>query len=572
MTLPDRWITDSTVSGRFPHYTRANADEIVPGPISPLGWTLLFQGALQQGSVNSWIEFGVFDEGEVDPNDKFACFGGYLYNALSVTWMLGVRMGASPEVVDHMFYGENPNGPRYSPHPDDTSSRHTAQLRRKRAWVFEQRGRIPSVAVCQATAERARRERPEFSLMSSQAVLWHIDQLLPLVRDAFTGHGVVTLGTSVAVGRLRDLLTEHGLGHLTVPLISGLGGVESSAPTLAMWNLAEEANRLDLVDEVEAGMASLRKVGKVAAEWVTLFDGFLKRYGSRGQCEYDLITPSWETNPDLALGAIAVMCRQGVDRSMVGDDSGWRSSRAEAEDVAERALSSQSSVYEEFRSVLAATVAFMTAREAAKFPFVKMTNEVRVAVVELGRRLVSAGAIGSAHDVAILTRRELELAIGDNLWAAGVVAERKSLFEELADLEPPYIVTVEAPPLPEWPKRQRACAEVAAPGTVLTGIAASPGLVTGRVRILTDASQADRLRSGEILVATSTDAGWTPLLMVAAATVIEVGAIGSHGAIVSRELGIPSVVNCPGAATSLVDGTLVEVDGTAGTVTVLASN
>jgi pyruvate,water dikinase len=94
--------------------------------------------------------------------------------------------------------------------------------------------------------------------------------------------------------------------------------------------------------------------------------------------------------------------------------------------------------------------------------------------------------------------------------------------------------------------------------------------VTGKVRILRSAGDSHLLERGDVLVAPTTDAGWTPLLMVAGATVIEVGAIGSHGAIVSRELGIPSVVNCPQACSLLEDGTKVQVDGSAGTVTVLA--
>ncbi|MBE7194688.1 MAG: phosphoenolpyruvate-utilizing protein, partial [Gordonia polyisoprenivorans] len=77
------------------------------------------------------------------------------------------------------------------------------------------------------------------------------------------------------------------------------------------------------------------------------------------------------------------------------------------------------------------------------------------------------------------------------------------------------------------------------------------------------------LEPGDILVAPITDPSWTPLFVAAAAVVVDVGAPFSHAAIVSRELGIPCVVSATEATKRITDGAMVEVDGTAGTVTLL---
>ncbi|MEM1334198.1 MAG: PEP-utilizing enzyme, partial [Actinomycetota bacterium] len=74
---------------------------------------------------------------------------------------------------------------------------------------------------------------------------------------------------------------------------------------------------------------------------------------------------------------------------------------------------------------------------------------------------------------------------------------------------------------------------------------------------------------GDVLVAPITDPSWTPLFLAAAAVVVDVGATMSHAVIVSRELGIPCVVSAVGATTTIPDGAEIEVDGAAGTVTVL---
>jgi pyruvate,water dikinase len=446
-------------------------------------------------------------------------------------------------------------------------------LREKADWVIRQRGEIAATATMRQATDVVRGDRPDFDTIDDSALIQYVDGLLPLVSAAFTGHGTVSLGTSVAVGRLRDLLAEQDLTHLTMPLMSGLGGVESAGPTLAMWDLATSATADGLVDAVEAGedgLASLRKGGPAAKAWTDRFDGFIAQYGARGQCEYDLITPSWETKPSIALGAIASMARQGIDRSSALEQSRARAVRDAAMSEARSALSGSPTRLVEFEQVLTAATVFMTAREAAKFPFVRMTNEVRVGIVALGRRLRARGAIEEPHDVAILLRSELGEAMDSPKLAAEIIAERKPKFEALFALDPPYIVTNAAPPLSQWRRRRGGQDDQAGPGTVLSGIAASPGTVTGRVRILKSAGDSHLLERGDVLVAPTTDAGWTPLLMVAGATVIEVGAIGSHGAIVSRELGIPSVVNCPRACSLLADGTKVEVNGSAGTVTVLA--
>jgi pyruvate,water dikinase len=72
------------------------------------------------------------------------------------------------------------------------------------------------------------------------------------------------------------------------------------------------------------------------------------------------------------------------------------------------------------------------------------------------------------------------------------------------------------------------------------------------------------------LVAPSTDPGWTPLFLRAGGLVMESGGYLSHGAIVAREFGLPTVVNVPGIVDRLSDGDLVLVDGDTGRVQRLA--
>jgi pyruvate,water dikinase len=105
--------------------------------------------------------------------------------------------------------------------------------------------------------------------------------------------------------------------------------------------------------------------------------------------------------------------------------------------------------------------------------------------------------------------------------------------------------------------------------STITGFAGAAGLVEGRVRRLDGPEQGEQLLPGEILVAVTTNVGWTPLFPRAAAVITDVGAPLSHAAIVARELGIPAVVGCGSATTRLRTGDRVRVDGGRGAVEIL---
>src|SRR5256885_16016265 len=103
---------------------------------------------------------------------------------------------------------------------------------------------------------------------------------------------------------------------------------------------------------------------------------------------------------------------------------------------------------------------------------------------------------------------------------------------------------------------------------VLRGTAASAGQVTASARVILDPVGAT-LKPGEILVAPSTDPGWTPLFLTAGGLVMEMGGAMSHGAVVAREYGIPAVVGVPRATERVRTGQRITVDGARGVVRIV---
>ena len=168
----------------------------------------------------------------------------------------------------------------------------------------------------------------------------------------------------------------------------------------------------------------------------------------------------------------------------------------------------------------------------------------------------------------MLTSDELDAYVADPAAFTSTIAERLADYEELYELDPPFIIAADPAPLSEWARRTERRMPLLREGEVLTGLGGGAGRYSGRVCVMQDPTDLDRLEPGDVLVAPFTDAAWTPLFLIAGAVVVNVGAMNSHAVVVSRELGIPCVLSVTTATSQLSDGMQVTVDGTAGTVTV----
>jgi pyruvate,water dikinase len=127
------------------------------------------------------------------------------------------------------------------------------------------------------------------------------------------------------------------------------------------------------------------------------------------------------------------------------------------------------------------------------------------------------------------------------------------------------IYIVQTRPITTLKETAGATHDIDAP-VLLTGAPASPGVANGPVKIVPDPSQIDKVMEGDVLVAEMTTPDFVPAMKRAAAIVTDRGGRTAHAAIVSRELGIPCVVGCEKATTTLKDGQVITVDGGNGKV------
>jgi pyruvate,water dikinase len=187
---------------------------------------------------------------------------------------------------------------------------------------------------------------------------------------------------------------------------------------------------------------------------------------------------------------------------------------------------------------------------------------VRRELAEVGTELARQGTIETAADVFFLELAEVRQAAGGQDLRSVIDERRQAYQAELRRRHVPNVLLSDGTE-PET--------RFAAPATSagLAGTPASAGTVTGIARVILDPVGA-HLEPGEILVAPSTDPGWTPLFLTAGGLVMEMGGANSHGAVVAREYGIPAVVGVPEATGRIVTGQWITVDGVAGTITLVS--
>jgi phosphohistidine swiveling domain-containing protein len=571
----DRWITDSQRWDRLPYYTRANAGEVLPDPCSPLGWTLVFEQGLLKGWLRGFVDFGVYAEGELpdDPPPVAGLFGGYFYLNLSHMRLMGLRMGMTVEQFDAALLGAHPDAPPYDPHPDDIDAACSARTAQTISEIL-QSTQFPAIDADSERVRALRRARPDLTALTDAELVGHARSFLGELDNAFAQHDYSSLASTVGQAMLAELCTRVDRSDALLDLISGLGDVESASPSSALWDLSRLVNG-------SAQVTALfdQGVGHVAAALAGGTDGdvprfrdafgtFLEEFGMRGPNEWDIRARSWDADPRQALAH--------VDTLRHSPDSG--SPQARATRLSQR----REAVSQELRQALAGDegalgtleVALRSAkdciplREQTKANAVVVVNEVRLALRELGRRGVDAGRLSEPEDMMMLLAAELDDYVADPDRFSTVIEERLGGYRSLFDLEPPFIIAQDVPPLTEWKRRSRPREAAAQEGTVLRGVAGSAGTYTGRARVLRDLADAGALEPGEVLVAPLTDAAWTPLFLVAGAVVVDMGALNSHAVVVSREVGLPCVLSVTEGTTRITDGMLLTVDGTAGTVSV----
>jgi phosphoenolpyruvate synthase/pyruvate phosphate dikinase len=571
------WIVGSEPSERFPLWTRANVGEVFPDPVSPLTFTLAMPTLVEGAWRDALAKIGAFTHDEFQPGtmETLGVFGGYCYLNASVTRILGERApGLSAQAMDDLFFGAQPGVPPYEPAPGDQNEERTAAIGATFQWAFG----VEQLEEPKAGAElvaKLHAARPNLEAMSNEE-LWSYARGLFMehFRQLFSDHIFVTFMSTVPIGALTQICEAVGRPADAMKMISGVGDVESAAPSMAMWRLGRMvAADPALTAQFDGGVPGLLErlsANGAGAGFLEAFDEFIDQFGARGPNEWESRNHVWETRPELALAAIDRM------RLASGTQSPELGNRRMAEErerlVTEIAgmLEGDAETQGTFLAAARAATVFQAGRERTKTNAIKLIHEGRMALHTIGRRMVAGGYCSEVGDYGLLTTEEFEQWLGDPAKFTETLNQRRELYDQYNSIQEPFVFYGEQPDPESWPKKGESAVAAVAVGDVLQGFPGCPGEVTAVARVVLDPLDPTALGPGEILVAPITDPSWTPLFVSAGGVVVDVGAAQSHAMIVSRELGIACVPSVTEATRRIPNGATITVNGDAGTVTIVA--
>ncbi|UVJ39955.1 PEP/pyruvate-binding domain-containing protein [Arthrobacter sp. CJ23] len=370
---------------------------------------------------------------------------------------------------------------------------------------------------------------------------------------------------------VRRILGEQAPVDELQTVLRGLPNNVTTEMDLELWQLAVRIREdpdaaAPFAAEAAAELAQQYRDGALPGVAQLGLEDFLAAYGHRAVAEIDVGMPRWSGDPTHIIGVLANYLR--LDDPALAPDKQFEKAAREADEQVARFIARARS-----RSPLHAIVVrlaldrmrrFAGMRELPKFNLVVGLAAVAEQLAIVGEELAAAGRIAEADDIFFLDLDDAHAAL-DGAEQHGRVAERRDAYAlELRRRHIPRVLLSdgtepEAVGQPGGPVGEGA----------LRGSPASAGLVTAPARVILDPVGA-RLEPGEILVAPSTDPGWTPLFLTAGGLVMEMGGPNSHGAVVAREYGIPAVVGVPDATSRITTGQRITVDGAAGTVSVAA--
>ena len=299
-------LIDTVPSTRYPVYTRLNAGDVMPDPITPLGATLVWIPEVLPGWATGYMRVGSFTPQELD-GEPFLAGGfyyGYLYVNQTAVRIIGIRAGIGTDAIDAAFFA-HPNPPPHQAMPDDVNEELSAVMAQRTQWTLTTSS-FPELEEERDLAERIRAERPNLATATNEVLIARARSIAPLQRLVWgRAYNIASGQASIGPGVITSLVGAAD-PTLTIRLIGSAGDVDSALPSFALWDLSREV-RADpgLTSAFDAGEDGL--LDRLRAEhpgFAVRFDSFVYEYGYRGPSEWDPGMDSWETKPELPLSLI----------------------------------------------------------------------------------------------------------------------------------------------------------------------------------------------------------------------------------------------------------------------------
>jgi rifampicin phosphotransferase len=384
------------------------------------------------------------------------------------------------------------------------------------------------------------------------------DELCDRLRKAIFDAVMPAFATSrIALERVKAIAGESNFDAESKELERGLPHNPTIEMGLSLYHIAQL-----LPEDVDSAQIEDRLAARdLPKPFLDAWDEFLELYGHRAPTELDMAAPRFREVPGTLLAQIVTLRRSSSveDNPQERFDRGQVTRQQAFERLCEKIHDKGWLTLKDFSSLYRVYETLGGYREMPKYLLIYCIDTLRQRALKLGEMLFKEGRLDSPSQIFDLEIDQIEQSLKvKNLDLRRIAAENKVIINQLnAVATLPTVIDSRGKIITLPP--------VEAKEGEIVGTAVSAGLAKGPIKVLHSPDEKP-LNRGDILVARATDPGWTPLFVNAAAVILEVGGMLQHGALVAREYGLPCVTGVTDATKLWKDGTMVEVDGTSGTI------
>lgn len=552
-------FTDATST-----WSRANFKETLPELPSPLGLAFL-EEFMEQGILRHYRRLGC----RIPPDTtSVRIVAGRPYVNVSLFQSFTAQLWGDPHLVTEQMGGEGsplPCGP--PPLPWWKVLRAALLLE----WMIRQAARRAEPWFLEM--KEMARETAELlaAPCAPDAIIRRLHKINQRLRDRDLTFAIVS-GVSQAF-----FVFERGLGKrlgvdrraLVNASLQGSGTV-ISANQIDRLNLLAETARKDsaassffLADPWLPGSYRLALAGTT---FLREFDAYLKDYGHRALGESDVGSPRFSETPEYVLGVVRAQLQTAGIPTRGPRHEDMAAARRTALDEIRQRFGWRRHEWAAFRWWHRRLDRFLSLREANRHHLMYFSLAARLLELKLAEHFVASGRLRTRDDIFFLRPDEIQAAVrGAALDTSALVDQRQEARRRWQAVRPPDIIRGLAELT--WSPSAGRCGEPFDDNALsLRGIPISTGVAEGPVRLVTDLRDAARVQPGDVIVTTVIDPGLAPLFSLASGLVAEMGGLLSHGAIIAREYGLPTVANVRGATHLFREGERILVQGGTGEV------
>ncbi len=537
---------DDDISGHL--FTKRNVGEMMPGAVTPLTLSTSAK-AIDYGMRYMLALAGVYKSAhEEAPLRLISSISGHLFFDMNLLYAMHAKVGiANPQSMNLSIMGE------YHDYPPVTVPYSNFLVRGINSVKF-----LRYVFSGHAAMGKLDRLIPriKFEGDTCKELYASIDRNLALLDESLIYHYASSAYSGSATSTLYMMLDKYfpdksKYQSFLSGLLSNIPGIESADILKRLQELARE------IKAIEPAAASLKAdellsfIGKHPSV-SSKYQDFLRVHGHRCIKEAELRNKPWREDEIPLMNYLSSIVGSPMNLTQKEEEIDYRKKFAF---VKNPLLKAASIIYA--KKARQAVVD----REYTKSRLIEIIDLFKTRYARLAALLVAAGLLPDTDLIYFFTHEEIGRLIAGEASLVPVAMRRRkaNAIQEELSFDDTYIGKPVADVF-----------DVGSGEGEISGVPVSNGQCEGIVRIVNSAEDANDLRKGEIMVARFTDIGWTPYYSIVNGLVTEIGSSLSHGAVVAREYGLPTIVNVKGATKVLKNGDHIVMDASRGLITKVA--